>query len=76
MIALPKTSRARREALEGYSFLIVGAAMGTLLFAGAPMVRATTLAAHVFGLVYAWQGRFTPVPLYGSLPRAVPDSAA
>ena len=38
------------------------------------MVLATVV--HVFELVYAWQGRFTPVPLYGSLPRAVPDSAA
>ena len=71
MIAQPKTPRARREALEGCIFLIVGATMGTMLFARVPMVPATTLVAHVFGLVYAWQGRFTPIPLYGSLPRAV-----
>ena len=71
MIALPKTSRARRDALEGYIFLIVGATMGAMLFARTPMVRATTLVTHVFGLVYAWQGRLTLVPLYVSLPRAV-----
>lgn len=54
---------------------IVGATMGAMLFAGVPMVLATTLVAHVFGLVYAWQGRFTLVPLYGSLLRAVLGSA-
>ena len=76
MVALPKTPKARQDALESYLFLIVGATMGAMLLARAPMVRATTLVVHVFGLVYAWQDRFTPVPLYGSLPRAVLGSAA
>ena len=54
---------------------IVGATMGAMLFAGIPMVLAATLVAHISGLVYAWQGRFTLVPLYGSLLRAVLGSA-
>ena len=54
---------------------IVGATMGAMLFAGVPMVLVATLVAHISGLVYAWQGRFTLVPLYGGLLRVVLDPA-
>ena len=54
---------------------IVGATLGAMLFAAVPLVLAATLVAHISGLVYAWQGRFTLVPLYGGLLRAVLGSA-
>ena len=53
----------------------MGATLGAMLFAAVPLVLATTLMAHISGLVYAWQGRFTLVPLYGGLLRAVLGSA-